>query len=255
MPTSSLYRHLWLAPKGCGGTRSRGPVLDCEIFLYFNNQGEGASVLFGAQRRYGICFLGPDGRRTRRWTTIAWWDGNAIPSPVQSGTIATSPRKVRYLVAWLPARPPEFVGVARARSGTDAVFAGYPAQAVLRCFIDLPDRRRRPPQGHQESVVGCGFASGNADAVARSGVVLSEEYTHNIDRRRGHRREMDQLTQGAARPGGYRTGRRRGLEWSNVYQAFGRRRIVRVALSARSPALDRGLAPVLPRCRNLRTPW
>ena len=156
-----------------------------EIFLYFNNQGEGASGSSVRNGGTGFAFLVSDGRRTTSgevdYDRLVGHGNEQAPfaGPERHYRYLFEPRKVRYLFWHGFLTSHEW----HARAAELMLFSpGYPAQVVLRSgFIDLG------------KIVGDGRAkaikhlSWDADLPvgtrmqlrSRSGVRLSEEYTYH----------------------------------------------------------------------------
>ena len=156
-----------------------------EIFLYFNNQGEGASGSSVRNGGTGFAFLVSDGRRTTSgevdYDRLVGHGNEQAPfaGPERHYRYLFKPRKVRYLFWHGFLTSHEW----HARAAELMLFSpGYPAQVVLRSgFIDLG------------KIVGDGRAkaikhlSWDADLPvgtrmqlrSRSGVKLSEEYTYH----------------------------------------------------------------------------
>ena len=155
-----------------------------ELFLYFNDRGEGASGSSVRNGGTGFAFLVSDGRRTTSgavdYDRLVGHGNEQNPAagPERHYRYLFAPRKVRYLFwhgfltdwEW-HARPAELM-----------LFSpGYPAQVVLRSgFIDLG---QIVGDGRSKAIK---HLSWDADLPvgtrmqlrSRSGVVLSEEYTY-----------------------------------------------------------------------------
>ncbi len=156
-----------------------------ELFLYFNDRGEGASGSSVRNGGTGFAFLVSDGRRTTSgavdYDRLVGHGNEQNPAagPERHYRYLFAPRKVRYLFwhgfltdwEW-HARPAELM-----------LFSpGYPAQVVLRSgFIDLG---QIVGDGRSKAIK---HLSWDADLPqgtrmqlrSRSGVVLSEEYTYH----------------------------------------------------------------------------
>ena len=154
-----------------------------EIFLYFNDQGEGASGSTVRNGGTGFAFLVSDGRRTTSGEVdyarlVAHGDeDNPTNVPERHYRYLFKPRKVRYLFwhGFLTAR--EW----HSRASELMLFSpGYPAQVVLRSgFIDLGQlvgdgRAKAIKRLWWEADLPVGT---RMQLRSRSGVVLSKEYT------------------------------------------------------------------------------
>ena len=161
-----------------------------EIFLYFNNQGEGASGSSVRNGGTGFAFLVSDGRRTTSgevdYDRLVGHGNEQDPfaGPERHYRYLFEPRKVRYLFwhGFLRGLPNSWEW--HARAAELMLFSpGYPAQAVLRSgFIDLG---QIVGDGRPKAIKNLSWDADlpvgtRMQLRSRSGVVLSEEYTfHN----------------------------------------------------------------------------
>ena len=161
-----------------------------EIFLYFNNQGEGASGSSVRNGGTGFAFLVSDGQRTTSgdvdYDRLVGHGNEQDPfaGPERHYRYLFEPRKVRYLFwhGFLRGAPTSLEW--HARAAELMLFSpGYPAQVVLRSgFIDLGqivgDGR---PKAIKHLSWDAELPVGTRMQLrSRSGVVLSEEYAfHN----------------------------------------------------------------------------
>ena len=157
-----------------------------EIFLYFNNQGEGASGSSVRNGGTGFAFLVSDGRRTTSGAVDyerLVGHGNEqdpVAGPERHYRYLFAPRKVRYLFwhGFLKGLPSSLEW--HARAAELMLFSpGYPAQVVLRSgFIDLG---QIVGDGRPKAIKNLSWEADlpvgtRMQLRSRSGVVLSEEY-------------------------------------------------------------------------------
>lgn len=156
-----------------------------EIFLYFNDRGEGASGSSVRNGGTGFAFLVSDGRRTTAGEVdydrlVAHGnEQNPATTPERHYRYLFEPRKVRYLFWHGFLTEQEW----HARAAELMLFSpGYPAQVVLRSgFIDLG---QIVGDGRPKAIRNLSWEADlpvgtRMQLRSRSGAVLSEEYAYH----------------------------------------------------------------------------